>query len=463
VHPRDIEKTAIITPFGLYEFMRMPFGLRNAGQTFQRLMDSILHDLSGVFVYMDDVLVASKSRPQHIQDVRAVFQRLKENGLIIRPEKCLFGQTSLDFLGHRLCGEGVRPLPGKVKAVQHFPRPDTVKQLRRFLGMVNYYHRFIPHAAARLQPLNEQCSNATPSKKIAWTTESSSAFMDARDILAQASMLAHPLQNTPFILSSDASDVGVGGVLEQYQDGRLRPLSFFSRKLSPAESRHSAFDKELLAAYLSVRHFQPIIEGRVCTLMTDHRPLALAWNKQSDPWSARQQRHLSAIAQYVTDVCHRSGASNTVADCLSRAQTTQVSMASNLQEAARDVQCPSDNINAVVDDRSHNPLDNVSLGIDYAALAASQGSCLTVRDFRTAVSGLRLAEVPVMQGGSPMLCDVSRKHPRPVVPDDFPKKSLHLPAQPRPPRWTRYSASDWAFFRLAPDEEGYRTVVPRVC
>lgn len=386
VHPRDIGKTAITTPFGLYEFLRMPFGLRNAGQTFQRMMDSILQDLVGVFVYMDDVLIASASQQQHLVHLRALFQRLRDNGLIIRPEKCQFGKKSLDFLGHSVSDEGICPLPSKVKAVQDFPRPTTVRQLRRFLGMINYYHRFIPQAAAHLQPLHALCSNAPPSRLVPWASVDEAAFATAKGLLSAASMLAHPLAEAPLVLSSDASDVGVGAVLEQYQQGKLRPLGFFSRHLSDTERRYSAFDKELLGAYLGVRHFQPVIEGRQCTLLTDHRPLVGAWSKQSDSWSPRQQRHLSAIAEHVVEVRHRSGASNTVADCLSRA-----------------------------------PLNAISFGIDYSALAASQGTCVTVRDFKTAVTGLRLAEVPVAPGGPSLLCDTSRKHPRPVVPDDWKK------------------------------------------
>lgn len=387
VHPRDIEKTAITTPFGLYEFLRMPFGLRNAGQTFQRLMDSILQDLSGVFVYMDDVLVASPSHQQHASDLRAVFQRLKDNGLIIRPEKCVFGKDSLDFLGHRLCQEGICPLPAKVKAVQHFPRPDTVKQLRRFLGMINYYHRFIPHAAARLKLLHEVCSNAPASRVIVWTSTAAAAFDAARELLATASMLAHPLPEAPLILSSDASDAGVGGVLEQCQHGDLRPLGFFSRHLSAPQQCYSAFDKELLGAYLCVRHFQPVIEGRHCTLLTDHRPLALAWNKQSDPWSARQQRHLSAIAEHVTEVRHRSGVSNTVADCLSRA-----------------------------------PVAAVVLAVDPAELGRAQASSLDVQAYRTAVTGLCIEDVFFGSDRLSLLCDTSLGRPRPVVPPNLRRK-----------------------------------------
>ena len=143
MHPLDIPKTAVITPFGLFEFLRMPFGLKNAAQTFQRLMDSVLRDLPFVFVYLDDILVASASVEEHLSHLRALFTRLSEHGLIINPAKCQFGVSDIDFLGHRVTDGGATPLPAKVEAVAAFPRPLTVRSLREFLGMVTFspFHR----------------------------------------------------------------------------------------------------------------------------------------------------------------------------------------------------------------------------------------------------------------------------------------------------------------------------------
>ncbi|GFO02552.1 Pol polyprotein [Plakobranchus ocellatus] len=154
MHPKDIPKTAIITPIGLYEYLHMPFGLKNATQTFQRLMDSVLQGLSCAFVYLDGILVASSSEQQHLQDLRLVCSRLQDSGLAIKLEKCLFGQRSLDFLGHQMSQYGSIPLPSKVKAIRDFPKPSTVKGLQEFLGMVNFYHRFIPHVTSLLLPLH---------------------------------------------------------------------------------------------------------------------------------------------------------------------------------------------------------------------------------------------------------------------------------------------------------------------
>ena len=155
VHPLDVPKTAVITPFGLFEFLRIPFGLKNAAQSFQRLMDSVLRELPFLFVYLDDILVASASKSQHLAHLRTLFERLSQHGLIVNPAKCQFGLSVIDFLGHRVTRDGAAPLPSKVEAVAQFPRPLTVKSLQEFLGMVNFYHRFIPRAAQLTRPLNE--------------------------------------------------------------------------------------------------------------------------------------------------------------------------------------------------------------------------------------------------------------------------------------------------------------------
>ena len=149
----DIQKTAIITPFGLYEFLRMPFGLKNSAQAFQRLMDTVCRGLSFAFVYIDDILVASKDTSTHREHLHQLFQRLQEQGLVINIDKCQFGITSLDFLGHFITDEGIKPLQSKDNAILNFPRPANTKSLQEFVGMVNFYRRFLPAAAHKMVPL----------------------------------------------------------------------------------------------------------------------------------------------------------------------------------------------------------------------------------------------------------------------------------------------------------------------
>lgn len=153
VAEEDVPKTAIITPFGLYEFLRMPFGLKNAAQAFQRLMDTVCQGLNCVFVYINDILVASRTVKEHLIHLRQVFQCLEEHGLIINLGKCRFGCSTIDFLGHRITAHRISPLPDKVKAICQFQQPVSIKGLQEFVGMVNFYHRFIPAAAAIMQPL----------------------------------------------------------------------------------------------------------------------------------------------------------------------------------------------------------------------------------------------------------------------------------------------------------------------
>ena len=154
VEESSIPKTAITTPFGLFEFIRMPFGLRNAAQTFQRFIDDVLRGLTFCYTYIDDVLIASTNKKEYKQHLHLVFQRFKEYGVIINPSKCELGVTELTFLGHTLTSQGILPLQEKVIAIQDFPQPSTKRKLREFLGLVNFYHLFIPHCAHILKPLN---------------------------------------------------------------------------------------------------------------------------------------------------------------------------------------------------------------------------------------------------------------------------------------------------------------------
>ena len=150
----DVPKTAIITPFGLFEFLRMPFGLKNAAQAFQRLMDGILRDVDFAFVYLDDILIASPDEQSHKEHLRSLFRLLSAHGVAINRKKCKFGQGSVQYLGHQVSSEGVLPLPARVDAIKSFKTPDSKLSLQRFLGMINYYRRFVPGLAATLIPLH---------------------------------------------------------------------------------------------------------------------------------------------------------------------------------------------------------------------------------------------------------------------------------------------------------------------
>jgi len=290
----DIPKTAVTTPFGLYEFPVMCFGLKNAAQTFQRFINNVIQGLDFVFAYVDDVLIASANVDEHVANVRETLQRLQHAGVAINPGKCVFGVSELTFLGHLVNQHGCRPLPERVSDIHKWPLPSTKKGLQRLLGSVNFYHRFIPHAAQLQSPLYALAS--TVRKKdgpLVWNQDAREAFEKCKQALADTVTLVHPRHDTPLRLSTDASSTATGAVLEQCADGIWQPLGFFSRKLSPAQTRYSTYDRELLAAYQAVKHFLHTIEGRTTTLRTDHKPLVYMFTTTTGKHSDRQSRHIS--------------------------------------------------------------------------------------------------------------------------------------------------------------------------
>ena len=208
----DIAKTAIITPFGLYEFCRMPFGLRNAAQTFQRFIDDVCRDLDFVFIYLDDILVASSSPDEHLQHLQILFQRLSDHGLVINPAKCEFGKSEVAFLSHTISAAGMRPHLTRVEAVRTFPVPQDKKALHQFVGLINYYHRFVPRCAEILQPLHL----ALAADCLTWTASCQQAFDAAKVALSEAVMLVHPHPYAATCITTDASNLAVGAVLEQF-------------------------------------------------------------------------------------------------------------------------------------------------------------------------------------------------------------------------------------------------------
>ena len=190
-------------------------------------MDTALQGLHGVFVYLDDILIASNSKEQHLNDLKEVFTRLSNYGLVLNKAKCQFGVQCIDFLGHRVNGKGIVPLPTKVDVIKNYPKPSSVKQLQEFVGMVNFYHRFIPAAARTLKPLYSALSKERIKGNFEWTKDMEKSFLDAKSALISATMLVHPLAGAPISLTTDASDTAIGAVLQQRVGEVLQPLAFF--------------------------------------------------------------------------------------------------------------------------------------------------------------------------------------------------------------------------------------------
>jgi hypothetical protein len=265
MHEPDIPKTAIITPFGLFEYTRMTFGMRNAGNTFQWLMDRVMAGADAAFAYLDDVLIGSATLEQHLLVVADVFRRLAAAGLVVNAKKCLFKVPSIKFLGHRVTAGGIAPLPHCIATLQQHPRPGTVKELQGFLGTVNFYRRFVAGAARILKPLTDALRGGPPpSSSVSWDNAMERAFLAAKAALAAATQLAHPCPSSQLSLAVDASVDHVGAIFQQRAllSSSWRPLGFFSQKLDPAQVKYSAFDRELFACVAAIRHFRYMLEGR---------------------------------------------------------------------------------------------------------------------------------------------------------------------------------------------------------
>ena len=209
-----------------------------------------------VYAYIDDVLIASATPEEHLEHLHTVFERLTANGIVVNPNKCVFGVEELDFLGHHIDRKGITPLQGKVQTVLDFPQPTSQRQLRRFIGLINFYHRFIPHGAELLHPLHALLNSKSKSQELSWNEDTTAAFLATKEALANATLLVYPKPDAPTCVMTDASDIVVGAVLQQYVNGMWHPISFLSKKMKPAETRYSTFDRELLAVYLAIRHFR---------------------------------------------------------------------------------------------------------------------------------------------------------------------------------------------------------------
>ena len=432
VNDDDVKKTGVITPFGLYLFPRTPFGLKNAGQDFQRLMDEILGDIPHTFVYIDDILVASETPQEHLEDLKRVFEILDDNGLVINRSKCVLGKTSLEFLGYKVDEHGVAPLPERVEAIRKQNRPTTIKELQRFLGMVNYYRRFIPRAAGHLFYLFDALKGKKKERArvLNWTKECQHSFEAIKEALAKAAMLRHPRPNAKLAITADASKLAIGAVLEQRGPLGWEPLGFFSARLQGKQPEWPPFDRELLAAFRAIRHFRHMVEGRNFTLYTDHDSLVPALHKKTEPLTARQTYQLSCIAEYTTDICYLEGKANVVADQLSRPNEEPHVFLINMVDAGIIQNLPASSTpptpeDAIPDDKAEDLIQVVSsidsFGINLKEMAQEQP---LDPDFRRiaqeARTGLNFKKVNI--GDQDIIVDVGNGPARPFVPQAWRKR-----------------------------------------
>lgn len=313
---RAQEVSAFITPSGLFSYTVMGFGLRNAPATFQRLMNRVVSGLKGCAVYLDDVVVYSNSWTEHLNQLRALFDRLKHGNLTLNLAKCDFAKATVTYLG-KVVGQGhVRPVMAKVTAISEYPVPATKKELMRFLGLVGYYRCFCRNFSSVVAPLTDLLKTKA---KFIWSGSCQQAFDEVKTLLCSAPVLLAPRFNQPFKLHVDASHVGAGAVLLQADEqGVDRPVSFFSKKFNSYQLNYSVIEKEALALILSLQHFQVYLDsGRPLKVFSDHNPLAFL-NSLQNP-NQRLMRWALFLQPYHLDIQHIKGKDNVLADALSRA------------------------------------------------------------------------------------------------------------------------------------------------
>ncbi|GFT57741.1 transposon Tf2-6 polyprotein [Trichonephila clavipes] len=349
-----------------------------------RFMHEVLRGLPFCFVYLDDILCYSENAEEHRSHLRTIFQRLSSYGLKLNFSKCVFGVTKLIFLGHLITPDGIKPLPDKVQAVLDYKQPETVGFLRKFLGLLNFYRRFLPKAAEQQYLLNEFLKGSKgkkDSKPLNWSSEAITAFQSCKQALADAALLAHPSPSAPLALHVDASDYAIGGALHQVVDSELQPLAFFSRKLTSSEKSYSAYDRELLAIYSAIRHFRYMLEARDFTVFTDHKPLTYAFRQKSDKCSPRQIRQLDFISQFTTNIVHIPGSDNIAADVLSRVSA---------------ITFPSQ--------------------IDYDCISETQQTDQELHTLIASGTSLELKKVTFPNSSTEIMCDLSTGTARPYIP-----------------------------------------------
>lgn len=318
--PESKEKTAFSVPGrGLFQFTVLPFGLSNSAQCQQRLMDYILGpELEPkVFVYLDDVIITASSFEEHLELLQVVHDRLHSAGLTINIEKCQFFRASLNYLGFMIDAQGLRTSPEKIEAIVNYSRPRNTTEIKRFMGMCSWYRRFVPLFSSLMAPLSDLIKRKGKKQAIEWNDAAEEAFHNMKNALISAPILTSPDFSRPFVIQTDASETGLGGVLTQIQDGDEKVIAFASRSLSRAERNYSVTERECLAVIFAIDKFRPYIEGTRFKVITDH--YSLLWlNRMKEP-SGKLARWAVKLAQHNFELLHRKGKLNVVPDALSRA------------------------------------------------------------------------------------------------------------------------------------------------
>nr|XP_023665672.1 LOW QUALITY PROTEIN: uncharacterized protein K02A2.6-like [Paramormyrops kingsleyae] len=313
------EYVTINTHKGLFKYNRLVFGVASSPAIFQRTMDTLLQGIPQVAAYLDDILITGTTEVEHLSNLEQVLKRIAKAGLRLKCDKCVFMAPSVTYLGHKISAEGLCPVEEKVRAIKEAPSPKNITELRSFLGMVNYYGKFLQDLSTVLKPLYTLLQHDT---KWQWYEEQEKAFKEVKELLQSAKLLVHYDPNKEITLSCDASPYGLGAVLSHVmKDGSEKPIGFASRTLTAAEKGYSQLDKEGLAIVFAVKRFHQYLYGRVFKIHTDHKPLmSLFGETRCIPplASARIQRWALILSAYQYTIEYRAGKDNGNADALSR-------------------------------------------------------------------------------------------------------------------------------------------------
>jgi hypothetical protein len=315
IKEEDIFKTAFTTPYGHYEWIVLPMGLTNAPATFMRAMNDVFSDILEKFVvvYLDDILIFSKTQEDHEKHLDEVFKRLQSHDLIVKESKCNFCATEVTFLGHLITPDGIKPSPKKVEAISKWPIPQSISEVRSFLGLTTFYRRFVRNFSHIALPLTELTRKSV---KFQWTPETQLAFDTLREKLMSPEILILPDPSKPYVVTTDASKVGIGAVLQQDHGTGLQPIAFFSRKLNKHEREWPTHEQELLAIVEALKEWRHYLHGSPFEVQTDH--LGLTWLETQPYLSSKQIRWLQFLATLDPKLTYLTGKHNVVADALSR-------------------------------------------------------------------------------------------------------------------------------------------------
>ena len=310
----DIPKTAFRTQRGQFEFVVMPFGVTNAPSTFQRMMNTLFKDEldNFVLVYLDDILIFSTTLEDHIQHIKQALEKLKEAKLYARLHKCAFFQERVEYLGFDVSYQGIQPSPEKVRTIVEWPQLKSVKDVRSFLGLAGFYRRFIKNFSLKARPLTDLTREKVP---WLWSEKEEAAFCELKRSLVVAPVLRMPDFGRPFVVTTDASLVSVGAILEQDFGQGLQPVAYESRKLNPAETRYSAYERELLGIVWAIGKWRHYLEGRHFIVQTDHSSLRHLPNQPSV--NRRIWKWVSILQGYDIEIRHIPGKVNP-ADAITR-------------------------------------------------------------------------------------------------------------------------------------------------